>query len=264
MKTAFDTYHQLDYVFANAMGASTDSRSHNIFKKPNYDATYGMIQGVANTVHAAVGYLVAPPGGTSAIDSIEDLIAQDQTSIRDKAIVVCGSGASMVEYDLNPQYGMGKAAINSYVWTNKSRLAKVGIRINCIAPAWVDTPLLAPLVKLGIVLPKHIIPMEAVTDAILRFFDDSAISGIVTSIPIPSPDVKKIDIPATPLDKRFQIVSIASAPSFRPYEIAHNPCLSLPCHCRGLNGLILPGAGIKGVLWSHFRKGGGSSSCCCC
>ncbi|KAF8308618.1 NAD(P)-binding protein [Clavulina sp. PMI_390] len=223
MKTAFDTYHQLDYVLANATGSDSDASSLDIFKKPDYDSTYTIIQGVANTVHAAVGYLTAPAGSTNAIGSMEEFSAQDQSSRRDKAIVITGSQASLVEYDLHPPYGTAKGAINSYVWTNRTRLAKAGIRINCVAPAWVDTPMLTPLVVLGIVLPEHIIPVGSVTDAAMRFFNDSAISGVVTSIPIPAPDVKTIDIPPAPLDKRFQIMIHLMLFANAKYPLARPP-----------------------------------------
>ncbi|KAF8319306.1 NAD(P)-binding protein [Clavulina sp. PMI_390] len=205
MKTAFDTYHQLDYVFANATGADRTTIPHDIFGKPNYDATYTMMQSVANTVHAAAGYLAASPGGAGPLASMNEFVAQNQTSQRDKAIVITGSQAGFVEYDINPRYAVSKGAMGSYIWANKSRLADVGIRINCVAPAWVDTPLLAPMIKLGIVLPEHIIPMETVTGSVMRFFNDSTISGVITSIPVPSPDVKTLDISAAYQDDRFRL-----------------------------------------------------------
>ncbi|KAF8308620.1 NAD(P)-binding protein [Clavulina sp. PMI_390] len=206
MKTAFDTYHQLDYVFANATGTGSDFSPSGVFAKPSYEATYSIIQSVANTVHAAARYLAAPAGGAGAIKSMKQFAATpDQNSRRDKGIVITGSASSFVEYDLHPQYGAAKAAVNSFVWTNKSRLAKVGIRINCVAPAWVDTPLLAPMKDLGIILPQDIIPMEVVTGAVMRFFNDSTISGVITSIPVPSPDVQTFDVVASPLAERFQM-----------------------------------------------------------
>ncbi|KAF8319307.1 NAD(P)-binding protein [Clavulina sp. PMI_390] len=215
MKIAFDTYRQIDYVLANATGAERGSDPHaiphNVFTKPNYDVSYHMIQSLANTVHAAAGYLAAPAGSARAIASIEEFMAQNQIVRRDKAIIVTGSQAGFVEYDLDPPYAVAKGAMDSYVWTNKSRLANLGIRINCITPAWVDTLALAQLITLGIVLPEHVVPMNTVTGAVMRFCNDSTISGVITSMPVPWPDVRTFDISAAPLSEQSKMVRIISS-----------------------------------------------------
>ena len=38
-------------------------------------------------------------------------------------------------------YGMTKAAVNSLTWTSAAELGAHGVRVNAVAPGWIDTPM---------------------------------------------------------------------------------------------------------------------------
>lgn len=44
-------------------------------------------------------------------------------------------------------YGMTKAAVNSLTWTSAKELGAYGIRVNAIAPGWIDTPMVSRLYR---------------------------------------------------------------------------------------------------------------------
>jgi 3-oxoacyl-[acyl-carrier protein] reductase len=44
-------------------------------------------------------------------------------------------------------YGMTKAAVNSLTWTSAMELGTYGIRVNGIAPGWIDTPMTSQLYR---------------------------------------------------------------------------------------------------------------------
>jgi 3-oxoacyl-[acyl-carrier protein] reductase len=44
-------------------------------------------------------------------------------------------------------YGMTKAAVNSLTWTGAAEFGPLGIRVNAIAPGWVDTPMASALYR---------------------------------------------------------------------------------------------------------------------
>ncbi|KAF8307470.1 NAD(P)-binding protein [Clavulina sp. PMI_390] len=191
MKTAFETYGQLDYVFANAIGGPpgvdvlADSAKHNIFTKPDFSYTGSMVQSVNHTLHAATPYLASY--SSRPIHSMEEYKAQaciaNGLARRDRAIVLTGSEAAFEEFDAIPQYAAGKGAFHSLVWSTRSRLEAIGVRLNAFSPSWVDTPLIKPLLDLGILQPSDCIPMGVAVEALMGLFNNSTISGSIRRIP---------------------------------------------------------------------------------
>jgi len=179
MKAVNDVFGRIDYVFANATGSGRDETPYDLFTKPNLSSTYAMIDSVNFTINAAVPYLAS-----STSTPVENLKAKPEGGPgRDKAIILTGSEASFNAFDPSPPYAVAKGAMNTLTFTLKSRLGLLGIRINCLAPCWIDTPMLKDMLNFGILDNTDFIPMKLVTDSLLRFVNNSTLSGVVTRIP---------------------------------------------------------------------------------
>jgi NAD(P)-dependent dehydrogenase (short-subunit alcohol dehydrogenase family) len=83
-------------------------------------------------------------------------------------IVATASMAGLVPYATDPVYGLTKHAVVGFVRGLAEQLANDGIRLNCICPGIVDTPLLGPgrdvLMRAGFPL----IPPEEVAEGVMR------------------------------------------------------------------------------------------------
>lgn len=191
-----DAFGRIDYVFANATGSGDDETPLDLFSKPNYNTVYSMVDSVNFTIHAAVPYLAS---STSApVNTSKD--KPEGGPGRDRAIIITGSEASFAGYDPSPRYGVAKGAMNQITWATAAHLGLLGIRINCeldtranmghiglntqfigLAPGWIDTPMLDDMVALGILENSDFIPMPVVTGALLRFANNSSLSGGILS-----------------------------------------------------------------------------------
>ncbi|KAF8307471.1 hypothetical protein DL93DRAFT_131554 [Clavulina sp. PMI_390] len=104
-----------------------------------------MFHSVNYTLNAAIPYLTS--FSSYPIQSMEEYKAQAQIANgsvrRDRAIVITGSEAAFEESDLFPQYAAGKAALHSLVWSVRSRLEAVGVRLNALL--WVIFSLLTSM-----------------------------------------------------------------------------------------------------------------------
>jgi NAD(P)-dependent dehydrogenase (short-subunit alcohol dehydrogenase family) len=83
------------------------------------------------------------------------------------SIVVTGSMAGIVPYDVNPLYSMTKHAVTGLVRSLKKELLTRDIRINAICPAGVDTAIVPGA-------QRHtelaLMPPEAVADEVIKLF----------------------------------------------------------------------------------------------
>ena len=84
------------------------------------------------------------------------------------AIVATASLAGLVPMPLDPIYTLTKHAVVGYVRSMAPRLAERGIRVQAVCPGFVDTPIVAP--ELRVWIDEQGIPLmppEQVADAIL-------------------------------------------------------------------------------------------------
>jgi NAD(P)-dependent dehydrogenase (short-subunit alcohol dehydrogenase family) len=57
------------------------------------------------------------------------------------AIINISSGGGAIPLPGICMYGMTKAAVNSLTWTSAAEFGQYGIRVNAIAPGWIETPM---------------------------------------------------------------------------------------------------------------------------
>jgi 3-oxoacyl-[acyl-carrier protein] reductase len=57
------------------------------------------------------------------------------------AIVNISSGGGAKPLPGIAVYGMTKAAVNSLTWTSAAELGPLGVRVNAVAPGWIETPM---------------------------------------------------------------------------------------------------------------------------
>lgn len=63
------------------------------------------------------------------------------------AIINISSGGGAIPLPGIAIYGMTKAAVNSLTWTSAAEYGPYGIRVNAIAPGWIETPMSSELFR---------------------------------------------------------------------------------------------------------------------
>lgn len=63
------------------------------------------------------------------------------------AIINISSGGGAIPLPGIALYGMTKAAVNSLTWTSAAEFGQYGIRVNAIAPGWIETPMSSNLFR---------------------------------------------------------------------------------------------------------------------
>ncbi|KAF9513653.1 hypothetical protein BS47DRAFT_1343876 [Hydnum rufescens UP504] len=159
-------FGHIDYVFANAAAPGFNQPRFDKLEEPDTSETVNTLNSVLFTIHAAAPFLAKSPAN-------------------DRAIFITGSDAAFQAFDVNPNYGIAKAAMNAVTFSYADPLLQCGIRINMVSPAWVLTGLTAPWRDIGGLVESDFIPMKVVTDAFLRLIKDTSKSGIITRIPQP-------------------------------------------------------------------------------
>lgn len=192
MKTANEKYGRIDYVFANATGQE-NAAPFSLFAKPDYMSAASMVSAVSYTTHAALPYLVS--SDSNPVTAYAGKPASGPG--RDRGVFITGSEAGFNGFTPSPTYAASKAAMAGMVWALRERLQQVGVRVDLIAPGWIDTPMVTNFKKMGVVHDEDCIPMKTIIDALVRFVEDTSLTGIVTRVP--SHDVKPFDVGAATL-----------------------------------------------------------------
>lgn len=63
------------------------------------------------------------------------------------AIINISSGGGAIPLPGIGIYGMTKAAVNSLTWTSAAEFGQYGIRVNAVAPGWIETPMSSDLFR---------------------------------------------------------------------------------------------------------------------
>jgi NAD(P)-dependent dehydrogenase (short-subunit alcohol dehydrogenase family) len=104
------------------------------------------------------------------------------------AIVNTASMAGLYPHRLDPIYGAAKAGVVNFTHSLASWAAEKKIRVNCVCPGIVDTPMVRRGIeqaqKLGIQgwLPKNIIQPETIADAVASLVLDDSLFGCALEV----------------------------------------------------------------------------------
>ena len=102
-------------------------------------------------------------------------------------VVNVSSMASMDPFPGFSMYAASKAAVNMFTTAAGREGDPLGIRVFCIAPGAIETPMLRSLFDTQTIAPERTLPPEDVADAILsRILDPCAFENGAT-VPMPNP-----------------------------------------------------------------------------
>lgn len=162
---AWDKHGRLDLVCANAGIGDQGSLfilnhrdSDTIPPKPNLSCTDVNVKGVYYGTQLAIHFMRKnkTPGGN---------------------IIVTASAASLYPHRALPEYSGSKAAVWQFVRASAPILQlKENIRINCIRPGLVRTPLMP--VAMAAAAGTHLTPMSTIVSALNRVITDESLSGV--------------------------------------------------------------------------------------
>lgn len=140
-------------------------------RKPNFKIMDVNCTGVLYTTHLAYYWLPRnPESKPCSTDS------DPKTQTRDRHLLLLGSIASLAPIAMQPQYGAAKHAVLGLFRSLRATSHPQGVRINCIFPYFIDTPIVLPGPRF-LLAGGGMGKVEDVVDAATRFVADSRILG---------------------------------------------------------------------------------------
>ncbi|HEX4209146.1 MAG TPA: SDR family NAD(P)-dependent oxidoreductase [Candidatus Binataceae bacterium] len=122
------------------------------------------------------------------------------------AIVNTASMAGLYPFKEDPVYGAAKAGVVNFTYSLAPWAARLNIRVNCVCPGVVDTPLVrkaeAAAAKAGrpMGVPATILPPSAIADAVVTLIRDDSLAGRAIEVRPSGP--RLVDVPAAPGSRR--------------------------------------------------------------
>jgi NAD(P)-dependent dehydrogenase (short-subunit alcohol dehydrogenase family) len=122
------------------------------------------------------------------------------------AIINTASMAGLYPYHHDPIYAAAKAGVVNFSYSLAGWAAERRIRVNCICPGIVDTPLVHRLTAeraaagLQSLLPGKILQPEAIADAVIYLLRDDSLFGRALEIRPSGP--RLVDTPGAPATRR--------------------------------------------------------------
>lgn len=121
-------------------------------------------------------------------------------------IINTASMAGLYPYKEDPVYGAAKAGVVNFTYSLAPWAARLNIRVNCVCPGVVDTPLVRKAAEIAEkagrreLLPSRIIKPIEIAEAVLRLIRDDSLAG--RALEIRPAGARLIDTPAAPGAKR--------------------------------------------------------------
>jgi NAD(P)-dependent dehydrogenase (short-subunit alcohol dehydrogenase family) len=91
--------------------------------------------------------------------------------------------AGLYPYKEDPVYGAAKAGVVNFTYSLAPWAARLNIRVNCVCPGVVDTPLVRKAAEIAEkagqrgILPARIIKPAEIAEAVLRLIRDDSLAG---------------------------------------------------------------------------------------
>jgi len=118
------------------------------------------------------------------------------------AIVNTASMAGLYPYVEDPVYAAAKAGVVNLTYSLAPWAQRLRVRVNCICPGVVDTPLVRKAVEIQqrggheVSLPKRILQPEQIADAVLRVIRDDTLFG--RALEVRPSQARLVDVPGLP------------------------------------------------------------------
>ena len=122
------------------------------------------------------------------------------------AIVNTASMAGLYPYVDDPVYAAAKAGVVNLTYSLAPWAQRFKVRVNCICPGVVDTPLVRKAVEIQqgagheVSLPKRILKPEQIADGVVRLIRDDALFG--RALEVRPSEVRLVDVPGLPRTQR--------------------------------------------------------------
>jgi NAD(P)-dependent dehydrogenase (short-subunit alcohol dehydrogenase family) len=122
------------------------------------------------------------------------------------AIVNTASMAGLYPYKEDPVYGAAKAGVVNFTYSLAPWAARLNIRVNCVCPGVVDTPLVREAVEIAEragqrgLLPSKIIQPNEIADAVLSLIRDDSLAGRALEVRPSGP--RLVEAPMAPGTRR--------------------------------------------------------------
>lgn len=177
------SHNGIDAVVANAGIAKDDPGFENPRdldqenpSAPDMSVLDVNLTGVAYTTHLALYYLKKNPGSSPANPN-----CQPATTRRDRHLLLISSCAGLLPIPGQAFYGASKHAVVGLYRNLRSTSFVHGIRVNMLAPYFIDTPILTTGAKV-IMAGGDIGKVEDVVEAATRFAADPRIVGRAAAV----------------------------------------------------------------------------------
>jgi 15-hydroxyprostaglandin dehydrogenase (NAD) len=121
-------------------------------------------------------------------------------------IINTASMAGLYPYKEDPVYGAAKAGVVNFTYSLAPWAARLNIRVNCVCPGVVDTPLVrrgleqARLAGVTAGLPAKIIQPREIADAVLTLVWDDSLAG--RAIEVRPTGARIVEVPSAPGTRR--------------------------------------------------------------